>query len=134
MKAVLADSGPLYALADISDQYHNRAQRELESIEKRGLSVMVNYATLCESQTLVLRRLGGRYAQQWLTEIIQGTVLLNPEPGDYLRGAEMLPGFPDQSITLVDAVTAVLGRRLRMDVWTFDRHFEIMGAAVLRAR
>ena len=39
--AVLADTGPLYALADPSDQFHDRAHRELETIVSRNNSVLL---------------------------------------------------------------------------------------------
>jgi uncharacterized protein len=130
--AVLADTGPLYALSDPSDQYHDRARAEMGAIERRNLTVAVSYATLCEAYTLVLRRLGAAYAHQWLTEILDGAVLLNPEAADYSFAAGQLTRFPDHSITLVDAVTAALSRRLEIPVWTFDRHFTTMRARVWR--
>jgi len=76
---------------------------------------------LCESHTLVLRRLGGAYSRQWLGELLEGAVLLNPEPADYLSAAAMLDRFPDQPITLIDAVTAMLTRRLAINVWSYGR-------------
>ena len=60
--AVLADTGPLYALADRSDQFHERAHRELEFIVNLNNTVLVVFPVLCETHTLVLRRLGGNYA------------------------------------------------------------------------
>jgi predicted nucleic acid-binding protein len=128
--AVLADTGPLYALADPSDQYQARAGAELKAIEESGLRVAVSYATLGEAHTLILRRLGGAYARQWLTEMLDGAVLLNPEPADYSFAAGQLARFPDHPITLVDAVTAALSRRLEIPVWTFDRHFATMRAGI----
>src|ERR1700675_2773847 len=116
MNAVLADTGPLYALADPSDQFHTRAVKEIRLIEKRGASVAVGYATLCEAYTLVLRRLGGGYSRQWLTEILEGAALVNPDAGDYLLGAELLGRFADQPITLVDAVTAAISGRMEIPV------------------
>lgn len=130
---VLADTGPLYALADPSDQYHRQAIGESDQIRGKNSRVAVHYPVLCESHTLVLRRLGGAYSRQWLGELLEGSVLLNPDPADYLSAAALLDGFRDQRITLVDAVTAVLARRLRIDVWSYDRHFTIMGIRLWRA-
>src|SRR2546421_667732 len=43
---VLSDTGPLYALADPSDQYHRRAAGELRRIIKEGRVVAIAYPTL----------------------------------------------------------------------------------------
>jgi uncharacterized protein len=131
-KVVLADTGPLYALADPSDQFHVRAAAELETIEKRGYTVAASYATLCEAYTLVLRRLSVAYARQWLGEMLDGAVLVNPEPADYNAAMARLDRFADQPITLVDALTAVIGSRLRVPLWAFDRHFATMRAKLWR--
>jgi hypothetical protein len=78
--AVLADTGrPLYALADPSDRFHDRAHRELETIMSRNNPVLVIFPVLCEARTLVLRRLGGKYAVGWLSETLSGSLPLNPE-------------------------------------------------------
>ena len=131
-QAVLADTGPLYALTDPSDQYHARSRAELSVIEARNFKVAVSYATLCETHTLILRRLGGPYARQWLAEMLDGALLLNPEAADYSLAATQLTRFPDHPLTLVDAVTAVVSRRLEIPVWTFDRHFATMRTKLWR--
>jgi predicted nucleic acid-binding protein len=131
-QAVLADTGPLYALTDPSDQYHVRSRTELTTIEARNLTVAVSYAALCETHTLVLRRLGGTYAHQWLDEMLNGALLLNPEATDYSQAAIQLTRFRDHPITLVDAVTAAVSLRLEIPVWTFDRHFATMRAKLWR--
>ena len=129
---MLADTGPLYALTDPSDQYHARSRAELTVIETRNSTVAVSYATLCETHTLVLRRLGGAYARQWLDEMLDGALLLNPEAADYSQAAAQLTKFSDHQITLVDAVTVALSRRLEIPIWTFDRHFTTMRTKVWR--
>jgi predicted nucleic acid-binding protein len=130
--AVLADTGPLYALADPSDQFHSRAQRELDAIIDRNQTVLVIFPVLCEAHTLVLRRLGGKYAAGWLDELLAGSQPVIPEAKDYLEATAVLRKFSDHPITLVDALLARLTRRLEAPVWTFDRHFATMRTDVWR--
>ena len=118
--------------AYLRQQYHRRAGAELEAIQEKGLGIAVGYATVCEAYTLVLRRLGCDYARQLLAEILAVAVLFNPEPADYVLAAPQLDRLPDQPITLVDAVTAVMAGRLGVRVWTFDRHFGAMRVKLWR--
>ena len=131
--AVLADTGPLYALADPSDQFHDRAHRELQTIVTGNNTVLVVFPVLCEAHTLVLRRLGGRYAAGWLSELLSGTVQVNPETNDYLDATAGLRKYSDHPITLVDALLARMTRRLEAPVWTFDRHFATMRTRVWKS-
>jgi predicted nucleic acid-binding protein len=131
-RAVLADTGPLYAAVDPDDAYHARAQRELKRLAQDKLEVVLAYPTLLEAYTLVLYRLGMQAASAWLNEILNGSLLLNPTPQDYREAVSKLAAFPDQSMTLFDATAAVLAGRLGMEVWTYDHHFDVMRAAVWR--
>ncbi len=99
----------------------------------RDTSVLVVFPVLCEAYTLVLRRLGGRYAAGWLKEVLSVSLPVNPDAKDYLDAAQALGKYADQPITLVDAVVAGLTRRLAVPVWTFDRHFVTMRASVWRS-
>jgi predicted nucleic acid-binding protein len=125
-KAVLADTGPLYALADPSDQYHARAQEELERLTSSGDYVMITYPTLAEAYTLVLRRLGIDYAQGWLRELASGSILFGPEREDFQRAIDLILRFRDQPITIFDGVAATVCSRLKIRVWAYDRHFDVL--------
>jgi predicted nucleic acid-binding protein len=103
-RAVLADTGPLYAAVDPDDQYHARSQEQLQALADEGLSVVLAYPILLETYTLIRYRLGSISA--WI----------NPSPQDYREAAAWVGRFPDQSITLFDATLAVVASRLRLPV------------------
>ncbi len=131
-RAVLADTGPLYAAADPDDAHHERAQRELKRLAYEKREVVLAYPTLLEAYTLVLYRLGNETASGWLQETLKGAALINPTPEDYRQAASKLTDLVGQPITLFDATIAVLATRLQMQVWTYDHHFDVMHASVWR--
>jgi predicted nucleic acid-binding protein len=57
---------------------------------------------------------------------MDGSTLINPEPSDYLKASGLIAAYPDQVITLFDAVAAAVGQRLNLDLWTYDRHFDLL--------
>jgi predicted nucleic acid-binding protein len=130
-RAILVDSTPLYAIADSADAEHERAVRELAVLADDRRQIAIAYPTLLEAYTLILFRLGSNAAIRWL-EQVAGAKFINPIPEDYQRAVEQVRAMPDQQITLVDAVTAAIARRLGLQVWTYDHHFEVMRAPVWR--
>jgi predicted nucleic acid-binding protein len=131
-RAVLADTGPLYAAVDIDDQYHLRARDELDRLQRERRPVLVAYTTLTEGHGLVLGRLGTAIGNQWLVNLVDTALLVNPEPADYLSAVVRTANYVDQRITLVDAVVATLAGRLGVLVWTYDYHFDVMRVPVWR--
>jgi predicted nucleic acid-binding protein len=131
-RAVLADTGPLYAAVDPDDERHAQAQREIKRLARDKREVILAYPTLLESYTLVLYRLGKPVASMWLKDTLAGAALINPTPEDYREAATRLTDLADQPITLFDATLAVLATRLGIEVWTYDHHFDLMHAAVWR--
>ena len=132
MRAVLVDTGPLYALVDPDDQHHARAREEAERLQREAVELVLAYPTLLEAYTLVMRRLGVPAARRWVGEALQGCGLLNPVAEDYLEATERIGAFEDQPITLFDSVVALLAGRLDIPVWTYDHHFDLMRVEVWR--
>jgi predicted nucleic acid-binding protein len=126
IRAVLVDTGPLYALADSTDKYHSRAVGESERLRKQKRTVVMAYSTLIESHSLVLRRLGVDYAQRWMAEVLSAAGMINPTDRDYRDAARQVARHTDQDLSLADAVVAILSDRLNVPVWAYDHHFEIM--------
>jgi predicted nucleic acid-binding protein len=132
MRAIIADTGPLYAAIDSDDQYHERARVDLKRIETNNLQVLVAYPIFLEAYSLVLYRLGNRNASAFVKQIVEGVELINPDPNDYLEATELVARFSDQKITLFDGITAILANRLEVPVWTYDYHFDLMPVSVWR--
>ncbi len=130
-RAVLADTGPLYAIVDPEDEHHARALRELRKLARDRREAVVLYSTLLEAYSLILFRLGRDVASGWLMEMTNAA-LVNPTPEDYRQAGERIRALADQSITLFDAVSAVTATRLGLAVWTYDHHFDVMRFPVWR--
>ena len=130
-RAVLADTGPLYAANDEGDAHHHRSLRQLKDLARERREVLIGYPTLLEAYSLILFRLGTSAASAWLDEL-SGASFVNPTPEDYARGRLTVQALTDQRITLVDATIAALAARLRVEVWTYDHHFDVMRVPVWR--
>jgi len=129
--AVLTDTGPLYAAADPDDAHHKRARRELRRLADASQEIVVAYPTLLEAYTLVLFHLGETAALRWLEEMASAS-LVNPSAEDYQHAVVRVQSLKEQPITLFDALVATLARRLGLEVWTYDHHFDVMHVAVWR--
>jgi predicted nucleic acid-binding protein len=130
---VLADTRPLYAAADPSDDHHERAQGDISRLNSEGVGVTVAYPTLCECYSLVLYKLGAGAAQGWLVEIEGGSFLMNPTPEDFREAAGLTREYRDQALSMFDAVTTAVSRRLSMPVWTYDHRFDVDRVEVWRS-
>jgi predicted nucleic acid-binding protein len=130
-RAVLADTGPLYAAVDPHDAHHKQAIAELRKLDREKRAVVVAYPILLEAYTMVLHRHGRSTASDWLADMADAA-LVNPTPEDYRRAVAKIGTLADQRITLLDATVAVLATRLNLEVWTYDHHFDVMRVSVWR--
>lgn len=130
-RAVIADTGPLYAAVDPDDAHHKRAGKELDRLAREKRGVVVAYPTLLEAYTLVLFRLGKSVASRWLSDMADAP-LVNPSAEDYRQATIKIRALSDQPITLFDATVAALSLRLDLQVWTYDHHFDLLRVKVWR--
>ena len=129
---VLVDTGPLYAAVDPDDAHHKRASEELKRLARAKSAILIAYPTLLESYSLVLYRMGSRTASTWLEEVLAGSSLINCSAEDYVAAISKVAALPDQTISLFDAVLAVVAQRMNAEVWTYDHHFDVMRCRVWR--
>lgn len=129
---VLADAGPLYATADPDDSLHERSLEEQKHLEAEGLRTIVSYTTLQEAHGLALRKLGLSRAHFLLEELARTAIFLTPTEEDYKGAIGRVLRYPDQDVSLADALLTEIADRLGVPVWTYDHHFDVMGARVWR--
>ncbi|WP_373526143.1 type II toxin-antitoxin system VapC family toxin [Nostoc sp.] len=139
MRAVFADTGPLYAAVDVDDQYHERClrrasltQAELQRINTENLIILVPFPVYLETYNLLLYRLGTKQAISFARQCREAVHFVNPSEEQYTAAVEKAANFPDQRITLCDAVTAILSQEMKLPVWTYDYHFDLMLIQVWR--
>ncbi len=53
---------------------------------------------------------------------------MTPTTEDYEGAVARVLHYQDQNISLIDAVSAEIGARLEVPVWTYDHHFDVLGA------
>jgi predicted nucleic acid-binding protein len=80
----------------------------------------------------LLYRLGFKDAIGFTQSCVDSVQILNPTEEQFLLAVKKVSCYPDQKITIVDAVTAILSGKMKLPVWTYDRHFDIMGTLVWR--
>lgn len=126
MRAVLVDSGPLYAAAVPSDQYHTVAREQLERLTRDAVEVIILYPILFEAYSLLSRRAQPAVAHRWLEGTMTHGRIVNPRTVDYMEACNRVRIFHDQPITLFDALLSVVCEHLDIPVWSYDHHFDIM--------
>ena len=127
-RTILADSGPLYAAVDPADQYHTRAQAELAELAADGWQVIVLLPTILEAYSLILYRLGIPTAHRWLDDLSGAAAPVVPTTADTASAFALVRRYPDQDLTLFDALLAITSTRLAASVWTYDTHFDVVRA------
>jgi predicted nucleic acid-binding protein len=125
-RTILADTTPLYAAASTRDQYHTRAQAELNELERGGWAIAATVPTLMETYTLMLHRLGIPAAHQFLDSFTGAATLIVPTEEDFAAAMVRVQSYHDQPLTLFDALLAAVSSRLALPVWTYDAHFDVL--------
>jgi uncharacterized protein len=123
---VIADTGPLYALVDRSDVWHDRV---ITWWSKRARNVVVPSVVLPEVTYLLQARIGTAAEQAFVQAAADGEFMIEPlEPDDIARAAELLHEYADLPLGFVDAAVVAIAERLgTREILTTDRrHFGVV--------
>lgn len=123
---VIADSGPLYALVDRSDAWHDRVAGWWSAQPRQ---VVVPVTVLPEVSYLLQTRIGPAAEQAFVRAVADGEFSTESlEPGDVVRAAELMREYADLSLGFVDATVVATAERLGIrEILTTDRrHFGVI--------
>ena len=122
---VLVDSGPLIALFDARDGWHEHVLRWLREHPRTGL--VTTWSVLSEVTALLARRVHNEAALNFLRWVDRGGVSLDtPGAGSLREALRTSERFADLPFDLADASIAEAAWRLRIDhVLSIDRNFTV---------
>ena len=126
MAGTLVDAGPLYAYIDADDRHHAAC---VELLSEDAGPLIVPALVLSEVAYLLESRLGAYAEVRFTEDLAAGTFIVDaPQPGDWVRVAELVARYRDLALGLVDASVVVAAERLGITrVATLDhRHFGVV--------
>jgi predicted nucleic acid-binding protein len=120
MASVLVDTGPLYAIADRDDDWHDRTVRFLEANRD---DLVVPVSVLPEAAYLLLNHLGPAAERQLVQSVLRGEFTVEElTHADYQRTLELLRRYESARFGFVDASVMALAERLNIQrIMTTDR-------------
>jgi predicted nucleic acid-binding protein len=130
---VVADTGPIYALIDASDNWHARVR----TWWARATSQIVLPVTILAEVTYLLQtRIGPDAEGAFIRAVADGEFTIEPlEDEDLPRIADIMHAYRDLRLGFVDASVVAIAERLEArDVLTTDRkHFGVVRPSHVRA-
>ena len=121
--AIIADTGPLYALADADDSFHASVK---SFISKNRETIIVPGPVVVEVCYLILEHLGSAAEIVFLKSLATRQLLLEqPVARDLERSIEILEQYRSSRFGMVDATVMAMAERFSIrTVLTLDRrHF-----------
>jgi predicted nucleic acid-binding protein len=127
---IFVDTGAWIALADGSDDLHDRALTIYPTVLQAGNRLVTTNLVIAESYNLIRRRVGHQAAMQFL-ESMRTSPRLDRVYSDQsleLSGEAILRRYADQAFSFVDAVSFAAMLALDIDeAFAFDNHFVVAG-------
>lgn len=118
--AIIVDTGPLYALADADDEYHQAVRKYIATV---GEPLIVPSAVVPEVCYLLRERLGAEAELQFLRSLARQELLLEDfTRADLDRVLQILEQYAAARFGMVDAAVMAIAERLKIKVvLTLDR-------------
>jgi predicted nucleic acid-binding protein len=120
---VIADTGPLYALIDRSDAWHERVTAWWTA---QARHIRVPITVLPEVCYLLQTRISAQAEQAFVRSVANGELIIEPvESHDVIRASVLMREYLDFPLGFVDATVIAVAERLgAREILTTDRrHF-----------
>jgi predicted nucleic acid-binding protein len=117
---LLVDTGPLYAMADRDDSWHERV---VEFLEESRDELLIPVTVLPEAAYLLATHLGPAAEKKLVQSLVNGEMAIE-ELGfqDLRRSLDLLHRYEEARISFVDATVVAIAERLKiLRILTTDR-------------
>ncbi len=124
---IFMDASALFAYLDQDDDHHETICVAWPALVQQHVPITTNYVLL-ETHALAQRRLGAQPARE-LLEVVRPLLTVEWVDAELEEAAiEYLHAAGQRKLSLVDAVSLVVMRRLRLQyAFAFDQHFRERG-------
>lgn len=126
MRPILTDTGPLYAMADQDDGWHDRVRTFLETHRQQ---LVIPVTVLPEVCYLISTYLGSAAETSFVRSVQHGHARVEPlSKADLSRTVEVMDHYQDARLGFVDASIVAIAERLKIrEILTTDRrHFSLV--------
>ena len=132
-ESALVDSSGTLAFVDIAETNHIAAAIIYDRLLMHHARLFTTNFLIDETYTLLLVRLGYRYAIDFLNAVVTGsTTIVSVTGSDEQRAQQILRSHSDKRFSCTDATCfAVMHRIGIQSVWTFDRNFSQYGQFIV---
>ena len=127
---IFIDTGAWYALADRTDEHHNRAVKKYPALLKRYHHLTTTNLEVAETYILIRRALGFQPAVSFLNNLsssLRITKIYSDTTLEF-KTEKILAKYQDQDFSYTDAVSFAVMRELKIGkAFAFDSHFSTAG-------
>jgi len=130
---VFIDTSAWYALADAGDTYHSEASRRVRGLIDSGCTLVVSNHVVGETYTLLRRVASHRAAVSFGAAARRSAAagrlqVVYPDPALDDAAWTIFTQYEDHAFSFVDCVSfAWLRANPEVEVFAFDRHFDVLG-------
>jgi predicted nucleic acid-binding protein len=130
-RAALLDSSALVALLNPRDSRHSDIREQMESLSAAKWALFVPTLVIAETYRVLLYKAGVHKSVplRFVEAVFDGSYnILRPSSEDESEAVGLLRRFGDQKLTLTDAVSMTMMKRLGLArAVTLDWHFSLLG-------